>query len=70
MYLCHQDANNYTQLVQRAEGSADSGGRDLANVHGRQTRAQTAEHADDEPADDDHLKRLTQSRQSHHTATQ
>lgn len=59
-YLCHKDANNYTQLVQRAKGSSDSSGRDLAYVHGCQSRAQTTEHTDDQPADNDHLERFGQ----------
>lgn len=66
-YLCHQDANHHTQLMQRAEGSSESSGGDLTHVHGCQPRAETAEHTDDQPPHDDHLVRTSQARQSHET---
>lgn len=46
-YLCHQDADNHTQLMQRAKGSSDSGGSNLPHVHGDQTSAQATEKTDD-----------------------
>lgn len=68
-HLSHQDADDHAQLVQRAEGTTDSGGGDLAHVHGRQARAQATEAADNEPADDDQLKGLTHDGQAHQAAT-
>lgn len=55
--------------MQRAEGSSDSSGRDLTYVHGCQSGAQTTEYADDQPANNDQLKRLSQDWQSHQTPT-
>lgn len=67
-HLCHQDANDHAQLVQSAEGPSDSGGSDLAHVHGDQARAQAAEDANDEPTDDDHLEGFSHEGQAHHPA--
>lgn len=46
-YLRHQDADNHTQLMQRAEGSSDSGGSDLPHVHGGQNGKEATENTDD-----------------------
>lgn len=66
-HLCHQDADDHAQLVQGAEGPSDSGGSYLAHVHGGQARAQAAEDADDQPADDDHLEGFRHEGQAHQT---
>lgn len=67
-YLCHQDADHHPQLVQGAEGSTDSSGRDFTHVHGRESCKQAAEHANDEAADDDHLIGPRRRGQSHETS--
>lgn len=69
-YLCHQDANDHSQLVEGAEGPPEVRGGQLSHVHGRQSRTQATEHANDQPANDDHLKGLTQAGQTHQSSTQ
>lgn len=54
--------------MQSPERSSQSGGGDFAHVHGCQACAQTAEHADEEAANDDHLERLSEGGQAHQAA--
>lgn len=70
LHLCHEDSNNYTELVQSAERSSEGRRSNLAHIHGCQSSAETTEYTNDQPAKYDHLIRSTQSWKSHQTPTE
>lgn len=50
--LCYQDANDNTQLVQRAEGAPQVSRGDLAHIHGHEAGGEAGIKADHETAND------------------